>query len=58
VSTSDKPARRGRPSTYTPELGREICARLTDGEATRAIAVAAGHLEETGAAANALGDTI
>jgi hypothetical protein len=37
VSTSDKPARRGRPSTYTPELAHRICERLADGETLRAI---------------------
>jgi hypothetical protein len=46
VSTSDKPARRGRPSTYTPELAHRICERLADGETLRAICRDEGRPDE------------
>ena len=29
--------KQGRPTTYTPEIGREICERMADGESLRAI---------------------
>jgi len=37
VSTIDKPAARGRPSTYSPELGHEICRRLLEGTPLKVI---------------------
>jgi hypothetical protein len=37
VSTTDKPASRGRPSTYTQDVADRICERLADGETLRAI---------------------
>lgn len=32
------PAKRGRPTAYTPELAREICLRIASGKSVRAIA--------------------
>jgi hypothetical protein len=46
VSTSDKPARRGRSSTYTSELAHRICERLADGETLRAICRDEGRPDE------------
>ena len=37
MTTTDKPAARGRPSTYSQELADRICERLADGETLRAI---------------------
>ena len=37
MSTTDKPAARGRPSTYSQELADRICERLAGGETLRAI---------------------
>ena len=36
MSEQEKP-KRGRPSSYTPELAAEICARLRDGQSLREI---------------------
>lgn len=33
---------RGRPSTYTPEIADEICARIAEGESVRAICASEG----------------
>ena len=37
MSTTDKPAARGRPSTFTQDIADRICERLADGETLRAI---------------------
>lgn len=34
----EEPKPRGRPTIYTPEIAAEICARISNGESTRAIA--------------------
>jgi hypothetical protein len=37
VTPADKPATRGRPSTFTQDIADRICERLADGETLRAI---------------------
>lgn len=34
---TEAPAKRGRPSKYTPELAREICERISNGETLRQV---------------------
>lgn len=36
-SSTTPPAKPGRPSAFTPELGAEICRRLADGESLRKV---------------------
>jgi hypothetical protein len=40
--TNRGPAKRGRPSAYTPEIVDMICERLMDGESLRPICASAG----------------
>lgn len=42
-----KPAKRGRPSTFTKEVGDNICERLAAGESLRAICRADGRKAHT-----------
>lgn len=43
MGNSNKPkAARGKPSSYTPEMGERICAELADGKSLRAVCRAPG----------------